>query len=898
MNIDWSIVAAGIIILFFVLGVVLYLRRPRRNIDYYVRLSNRGAQAHAQGNLNKARKQYVTVAKGIQRLRLPDAALIDMWGKALLALGQIERQSGRVQEAMEWHRKVVYLVAAPVSSTPEGPISLPQERLPLEILQSVVTDYAAHEMLTPDAVNAFILYLRTTSNRTDKDPVITFLKKACEIGDMQDRDRLNTIIELAQRIVAVEPNLAWAYLGLGLAQHQVGHTAEAITALHIAEQLDPLQASAPFHLGLLYLSQNKSVEAQGALRRSLKIDPEQSEALYQLARLLMQAAESDADTSYVEATQLLAKACDLNPQRADIWYLRSQTEVHCKNPETARMALERAVALDPNNTTYLSDLVAVLLVLRDEQSAILILRQILEIDSSQCTSRQQLADLLLTRAEATIPAALGITKPEPQDKTAFVEAEQHYRLVLSQVADAGKDMARTGLGRALYGQARYGEAIQVLREVVDPPHEGLYALGRAYGRSGMVNEAIRTYEAYIQRYAPNPEILFYLGASYAQQGEWTRSCKLFERAENTAFEEGLSEARFPFYRAVALLAIDELDEAKHALDRSTDLAPDNVEISYVSALLALAQHNHKAAREAFERCLTLDQKYAPAHFGLGLLHEHSGDFLEASKAYSLGLRLNPNWRPAQIRLGVMYAYRKNWTAALETLQPLVQQGQFNPELLFHLGITQANLKRYEAALTTWEPLRMHWPDDELLASNRIAALYELGREHMERGDFDKAINLWEQGLQERPDLVELQDCLTEALVRAGITFLSHKSQSVLGEDDYHQVCRYLERALALQPQETRARYYLGFAALRRGNTSIAIEYLVPLVKEDPDDHQASYHLMLAFLANAEIPRALSLLKNLEAVAEQYNPGLSLANGNVALLQGNWSEAFDQYRSVL
>jgi len=292
--------------------------------------------------------------------------------------------------------------------------------------------------------------------------------------------------------------------------------------------------------------------------------------------------------------------------------------------------------------------------------------------------------------------------------------------------------------------------------------------------------------------------------------------------------------------------------------------------------------------------LSLDHNYAPAHFGLGLLYEREGAFVEATQAYSAGLQLDPDWRPGQIRLGVVQARMEEWSAALQTLQPVVQRGRFDQELLFHLGLAQAHLGQYQAALAIWEPLRLRQPDDEVLISNRIAALYHLGREHMECGDFNRAIDLWEEGLQECPDLTELQDCLVETLVRAGMTVLSRQTEIALGEEEHRRASHYLERALALQPDETRARYYLGFAALSAGDATAAINYLVPLVEEAPDDYRATYHLILALLANGESSRVLPLLDNIEAVADLYSAALPLVRGNVALLQENWSEAFDLY----
>jgi len=89
MVIDWTIVVAGFVIILLIVGIVIFLRRPRRDMDYYARLMDRGNQARERGELDKARKQYREVTTGVQRLRFPEAALVNVWGKALLALGEI-----------------------------------------------------------------------------------------------------------------------------------------------------------------------------------------------------------------------------------------------------------------------------------------------------------------------------------------------------------------------------------------------------------------------------------------------------------------------------------------------------------------------------------------------------------------------------------------------------------------------------------------------------------------------------------------------------------------------------------------------------------------------------------------------------------------------------------------
>ncbi|MEI2422828.1 tetratricopeptide repeat protein, partial [Arthrospira platensis SPKY2] len=67
--------------------------------------------------------------------------------------------------------------------------------------------------------------------------------------------------EIWRRVLQIEPNNSWAYVGLGIALYHQGKLPEAMDAYRRAIALDPNYAAAYYNLGIALADQGKLPEA-------------------------------------------------------------------------------------------------------------------------------------------------------------------------------------------------------------------------------------------------------------------------------------------------------------------------------------------------------------------------------------------------------------------------------------------------------------------------------------------------------------------------------------------------------------------------------------------------------------------------------------------------------------
>jgi tetratricopeptide (TPR) repeat protein len=128
---------------------------------------------------------------------------------------------------------------------------------------------------------------------------------------------------------------------------------------------------------------------------------------------------------------------------------------------------------------------------------------------------------------------------------------------------------------------------------------------------------------------PLPRLHHEIGSAYLQMKHWEKAARAYRRA----LEIDGEEARTRDGLATALLELDRPEEAAkealHAVWLSHDLASAHF---HLGAALARIGERERAI-EAFETCLTLDEKAAGAHLWLARLYETGALDLEKALAH-------------------------------------------------------------------------------------------------------------------------------------------------------------------------------------------------------------------------------------------------------------------------
>ncbi len=173
------------------------------------------------------------------------------------------------------------------------------------------------------------------------------------------------------------------------------------------------------------------------------------------------------------------------------------------------------------------------------------------------------------------------------------------------------------------------------------------------------------------------EVLLLKADLQAALGLRDESIKTLDRV--VAVKPDLPQARWALI--VALVYSGRIAEAANHFAEAKKLAPDDPRTWFSEAVLAYAQSNMPAARQAVDRARQFNPDYVPALYLSGLIDLR----LEANAAAEAALRAviakAPNDEGARRALATAFVRRGKTSQALETLEPLLRRAPNDPSLL-------------------------------------------------------------------------------------------------------------------------------------------------------------------------------------------------------------------------
>ena len=294
-----------------------------------------------------------------------------------------------------------------------------------------------------------------------------------------------------------------------------------------------------------------------------------------------------------------------------------------------------------------------------------------------------------------------------------------------------------------------------------------------------------------------------------------------------------AEARIA--RAHHLFAEGEIDQALQELEQAVGLQP--VDGARISA-------SPRAQAGGFA--------------AIGQLREAKGHLHQARTAYDSALQLDPSRAEALIGAGRVMLRERRFSDALarfEAASNEIPKGQGPTMLNGRTARTEAEfgraqallaLNKVDAANRTLATLRESLPDDpdiiNLLGKIRIAQ----GRPKRAEDLFRRAVALAPSDFHAYLALAELYDQQERPELAAGVLEQaaqyvpeSAEMQRMLGQSDLRQqalddAIEAFERALALNPQDTEARFGLGQALRLNGDHTRAAQVLAEVERNDPN----------------------------------------------------------------
>lgn len=330
-------------------------------------------------------------------------------------------------------------------------------------------------------------------------------------------------------------------------------------------------------------------------------------------------------------------------------------------------------------------------------------------------------------------------------------------------------------------------------------------------------------------------------------------------------------------QANVALAQRDFDGAKANLAKAAALDPENFKVITLMGDIPSAQGDFKAAIEHYQKLVKARPENLFYRTVLAWAQTNIGDFKAATKNANRVRAVLPDYPPANHIKAVIAFKQKDYRTAMEFAErTLSVDSNHIPALLiqgasaYTLGqIEQANasLTRYLAAV----------PQDR-------AALKMMASVQLALGRADDAYNTLhaiagDEAAAKDPELLNL---IARAALKKG---------------DYESGRRYLEDALAAEPESSSAMARLGIAEISAGNTEKGLDELKKAVSLDPKSIDKRALLVLQLLRAKRTDEALAQARDLQKTEPKRAVGYTLV-GVILAIKGDDAGARKQFQEAL
>ncbi len=156
---------------------------------------------------------------------------------------------------------------------------------------------------------------------------------------------------------------------------------------------------------------------------------------------------------------------------------------------------------------------------------------------------------------------------------------------------------------------------------------------------------------------------------------------------------------------------------------------------------------------------------APVHFNLAVALEGNRDFDGAGREYRRALKIQPDYEKAHYNLAVLLARTGNSTEAIAHYTAAIRLHPRYASAYNNRGLLRMQQSNFSGAIDDFERARALDPGNPGFTLNLALARFQLGRQHEESNEPDKAATQYRQALQFKPTDRKLADEIRQALDR-------------------------------------------------------------------------------------------------------------------------------------
>jgi tetratricopeptide (TPR) repeat protein len=520
----------------------------------------------------------------------------------------------------------------------------------------------------------------------------------------------------------------------------------------------------------------------------------------------------EMDGHLPEASAAYARALAKDPDSLDLLKKLAELAARQNQLDVAVAHAERAHALAPDDVGVRVFLGTVLRIQGSPERASEVLRD----ENGDPISKE--AALLLfgllmdtDRLDEALATATWLHAQEPDSaRGAFAMAAALHKMGRPEEAEA---TLRESLGEQVDDIAVYHAIARLRREAEDREGE------------------IAVYREVLEKHPGHRATLGALVDALVAEDRLDEAVGLLEEVERRYPEDLRSRVRLGFL----LFERRDFAGAAERFESVLALSPVQGEIAYFLGVTRRRLGEEEAARAAFERIPTEDERYAEARAQIAGIFEERGEYDLAMAEVELARARQPG-RELDLYLASLRAKSGDFEGAVAFLEGLLAESPDDPEVLYSLGVIHGDARRQQEALGYME---------RALAKNadHAGALNYLGYTWAERGEnLELAERYVRRALELRPDDGYITDSLGWVFYMRARPLLQ-SGQVKDGRALLELAVQNLERAQELTGGDPVIAEHLGDAYLLLDRKRHALEKyqeaigLGPRLDEQPQLHQ-------------------------------------------------------------
>ena len=428
------------------------------------------------------------------------------------------------------------------------------------------------------------------------------------------------------------------YLESGQRYVKEGKYREAGIQFSNALKIDRNFSAAHYELSKVYLQLSNPMAAYQELMRTVDLDPSNVKARADLGSLLV--AGGVPDRALDQAKAILVQDGN-NP---DGYALRAQAEVRKGDREAALSDIQHAISIDSNRSAYhttLALLVGASQQPSDANHARTELEKAVQLDPANSTARIALAALLAKSGDRA-------------------GAEQQLQNAIQQTPKAVQ--LRAALAGLYVEQKDEARAQQVLESAASdlPDDESAVSLLKDYDlRSNRVDAAKNTYAQLAHNHPKSVPIRIAYAQILLQSGDVPGAKSIVDELSKTDSRNPQVELLNGFL----LMQAGKNEEANSLMQKATRNSPDNVALQLMLGRTAATKGDLNTSESAFHAAARLDPSNLEAQRGLASIASGRGDSSLLSQVAEATISLHPDYADAYLWRGTAAANQKEYAHA-------------------------------------------------------------------------------------------------------------------------------------------------------------------------------------------------------------------------------------------